>query len=78
MEGQSVEIFEIRPHWQDKSRISEHPIAKATYNKSKRTWRVFWQRADLRWHRYESNPEVASIEEFLALVQEDEYGCFFG
>jgi hypothetical protein len=56
----------------------EHPIAKATYNKSKRNWKVYWQRADLKWHSFEPSPEVESIEDFLALVQADQYACFFG
>jgi hypothetical protein len=40
--------------------------------------RVFWPRANLKWHRYQPSPEVASVEEFLDIVQDDEYGCFFG
>ena len=76
--GQSVEIFEVRPNWRDKSKAQEHSIAKATYNKSKRNWKVFWQRADLKWHSYMPNSEVDSIEDFLAVVQKDEHGCFFG
>ena len=76
--GQSIEIFEVRPNWRDKTKLQEHSIAKATYNKGKRNWKVFWQRADLKWHSYNSNPEVASIEDFLAVVQKDEHGCFFG
>jgi Protein of unknown function (DUF3024) len=47
-QGQSIEIFEIRPQFQDPSRLVEHAIAKATYNKSKRSWKVFWQRADFK------------------------------
>ena len=78
MQGQSIEILEVRPHWEDKSKILEYPVAKATYNKSKRNWKVFWQRADLKWHSYKPNPEVDSIEDFLALVQEDKHACFFG
>jgi hypothetical protein len=78
MLDQSVEIFEVRRHWRDESKVLEHAIAKATYNKSKRNWRVFWQRADLKWHGYKPNPKVDSIEDFLALVQKDEHGCFFG
>ena len=34
--GQSVEIFEVRPNWRDKTKLQEHSIAKATYNKRKR------------------------------------------
>ena len=78
IDGQSVEIFEVRRHWKDHSQKLEHSIAKATYNKSKRNWKVFWQRADLKWHGYQPDPEVRSIEDFLALIQKDEHGCFFG
>ena len=28
--GQSVEIFEVRPNWGDKTKLQEHSIAKAT------------------------------------------------
>jgi len=78
IDGQSVEIFEVRRHWEDHSKKLEHSIAKATYNKSKRNWKIFWQRADLKWHGYQPKPEVDLIEDFLALVQKDEHGCFFG
>jgi hypothetical protein len=78
IQGQSIEIYEVRRHWQDKTKMLEHPIAKATYNKSKRNWKVYWQRADLKWHSFEPSPEVESIEDFLALVQTDQYACFFG
>ena len=27
--GQSVEIFEVRPNWRDRSKLQEHSIAKA-------------------------------------------------
>jgi hypothetical protein len=32
----------------------------------------------LKWHGYDPMPEVASIEEFVALVDEDSHCCFFG
>ena len=76
--GQSIEIFHIRPYWMDESRKIEEPIAKATYNKSKLVWKIFWMRADAKWHRYPPDPEVASVEEFLDVVQQDDHNCFFG
>ncbi|HLF86213.1 MAG TPA: DUF3024 domain-containing protein [Nitrospiria bacterium] len=54
------------------------PRAKATYVKTQRIWRIYWQRAHLKWHCYEPNPEVGTIEDFIALVDNDEYACFFG
>lgn len=76
--GQSVEIFETRPDWRDTDRMLEHPIAKATYNKSKKNWKLYWQRADMKWHGYQPHPEAASIEEILDVIREDTHCCFFG
>jgi hypothetical protein len=76
--GQSVEIFEIRPQWNRPDVKREHPVAKATFVRSKARWKIFWMRADLKWHGYEPLSEVDSIEKFLAAVDEDECGCFWG
>ncbi len=76
--GQSVELFEVRRHWQDPGKTMEVPIAKATFDRSSRTWKVFWRRADLRWHSYQPVPRVPTIEAFLVLVEQDEHACFYG
>ena len=78
IKGQSVELFEIRPLWNDKSKKIEEPIAKATYVKANGGWKVYWQRADLKWRRYDPQPEASSLEEFLEIVTKDEYCCFYG
>jgi hypothetical protein len=75
---QSVEVFEIRPQWNDRSVIRQHPFAKATYVRSQNCWKIFWMRATLKWQSYEPMPTVASISEFLQVVDADEYRCFFG
>lgn len=77
VKGQSVEIFEIRPRWDDPKEIMDIPVAKATYVRTQKVWKVFWQRADLKWHGYEPNLTVASLKEFLAVVEADEYACFW-
>lgn len=78
IEGQSVVIFEIREMWNQRDKKYESPIAKATYVKKTNSWKLYWQRADLKWHRYDPAAEVKTIEEFLAIVEKDEYGCFWG
>ena len=78
VQGQSVEIFEIRPRWQEPEVKMEHPVAKATFVRSQALWKVFWMRADLKWHGYEPLPTVGTIEKFLAAVDKDEYACFWG
>ncbi len=62
----------------DCSIIHQYPIAKATYVRTQDVWKVFWKRGDLKWHGYEPAPAVPSIEQFLAIVDADPYGCFFG
>jgi hypothetical protein len=77
-DGQSVEIFEIRPDWKDRTAKGETPVAKATYVRTQDHWRVFWMRGDLKWHGYEPDPQVRSLEQFLAVVDRDDHCCFFG
>jgi hypothetical protein len=76
--GQSIELVEIRPAWDDPNVILEHPFAKATYVKTQNVWRVFWRRADLKWHGYPPASSVKTIVEFLDIVNRDEHACFFG
>jgi hypothetical protein len=77
-EKQSVFIFEIRELWNQTGKKIESPIAKATYVKKTKSWKLYWHRADLKWHGYQPTSETKTIEEFLAVVEKDEYGCFWG
>ena len=74
----SVEIFEVRSHWTGKGKPTEHRIAKAMFMKHKQNWKVLREGPDLKWRSYEPHPEAQTIEEFLAIIQNDEHGCFFG
>jgi hypothetical protein len=78
IENQSVYIFEIRPRWDKPEIIQESPIAKTTYIHTKKLWKIFWMRADLKWHGYEPHLFVKSIKDFLSIVKEDKLGCFWG
>jgi Protein of unknown function (DUF3024) len=42
IKGQSVEIFAIRPRWREPGVKMEHPVAKATYVRSRDLWKIFW------------------------------------
>jgi len=78
LENQSVQIFELRPQWNDPSQKTETPVAKATYVKTQKIWKIYWHKSDMKWHRYEPNPEVRFFEDFLSIVGEDKHACFFG
>jgi hypothetical protein len=73
-----IELFLVRPHFLNPTQWIESSIAKTRYIKSRRIWKVFWKRADLKWHRYPPRPEVKSLETFLKLVDEDAHYCFWG
>lgn len=74
----SVILNEIRPVRNNPQEKRASGYAKTTYVKSKNVWNVFWKRADNKWHTYEPNPTVSSIEDFLLLVDRDQYNCFKG
>jgi hypothetical protein len=78
IDGNSIIIFEIRPFWNNAEKTIEEPIAKATYIKISNIWKIYWQRSDLKWHGYEAEPEVNSLEEFFKIVDEDKFYCFWG
>ncbi|MCR9105417.1 MAG: DUF3024 domain-containing protein [Gammaproteobacteria bacterium] len=75
---QSLELFEIRPRYNDPSAKIEESVAKTTYVKKTRSWKIYWKRADLKWHGYDPMPEVRTLEEFFEIVEEDQHGCFKG
>lgn len=76
IDGQSVLIQEDRLSY-DGSRILE-PVVKTTWVKSQRIWKIFWMRADLKWHRYDPLPQVRTLEEFVAEVDANPCCCFWG
>jgi hypothetical protein len=76
--GQSIELFEVRPMWRNPTETVEHPIIKATYVKRRALWKIFWHRADLKWHLYEPEPQVPRLEDVLDVAERDQYGCFYG
>ncbi len=78
IENQNVVLFELRPAFHDPNQKIEHAIAKATYVKRAKEWRLYWMRADLKWHRYEPVSEVNDLDEFLQIIEEDAFGCFYG
>jgi hypothetical protein len=76
--GQSIILNEVRPAWDNPDEILTCAYAKTTYDKNKNIWKVFWQRADNKWHPYKPKPTVRELSDFLKLVDEDEFGCFKG
>ena len=78
LSGHSVELCEVRPDWKDPAVSTTRAYAKATYVKTQDVWKIYWMRADLKWHAYQPQASVKALADFLALVDADAYGCFCG
>jgi len=76
--GQSIELFFNRPAFRDPNEWIEESIAKVTYVRTRDHWRIYWKRADLKWHRYPPKPQVKRLTAALRVIRDDENGCFFG
>ena len=73
-EKQSYIIGHRRKRWnRDEYFIEE--ACKMTFVKSRNIWKLFWKRADLKWHLYQ---EYADFDELLEEVRTDPNGCFWG
>ena len=78
IQKQIIILLEVRPIWNEPSKVLNEPYAKATYIKKSDRWKVYWMRGNLQWFSYGPKPEVRKLTDFLKLVDEDEYCCFKG
>jgi transcriptional regulator with XRE-family HTH domain len=76
--GKSFEIFEIRPRWDHPEVTQELPVARATYVKCRKLWKLYWMRGNLKWYRYDLPPRSESLGAVLKEIFEDPYCCFWG
>lgn len=58
IQKQSIILFEVRPIWNEPSKVLNEPYAKATYIKKSDRWKVYWMRGNLQWFSYGPKPEV--------------------
>jgi len=73
-----LEIFEIRPRWDDHNIKISSSVAKTQFIKSRNIWKIFWMRANGKWELYPPKPEVGNLSDFFKILQKDQHGCFWG
>jgi gamma-glutamylcysteine synthetase len=73
---QSVILTEIRPVWNNPHKLITISYAKATFVKSKNVWKIFWKRADNKWHSYKPKSTVKELKDIIIEVEKNKYGCF--
>ncbi len=76
--GHTVDIFEIRPDWQDKTTTRHTPPARIRFVRTRNHWCLYWMRRDLKWHLYEPSEFHPSLRSALEVVNADAHCCFFG
>ena len=76
--GNTVVLVERRPHFQDRSRHTEHEFAKFVYSPSVGGWSLKWSDRNGRWHVYEGFQDVPQFREVLREVEADPTCIFFG
>lgn len=76
--GHSVEFFFVRPRFDNPQQQIEESIAKVQYVRGRHVWRLYWKRADGKWHGYQPCPEVKTLAAALRLIDADACNCFFG
>ncbi len=78
IKGQSVILNEVRPAWRIPVKILVLGYAKATFIRSRNIWKIYWKRADRKWHSYPPAESVGTLQDFLRIVDKDAHGCFHG
>ncbi len=75
---QAIELFFVRPAYDRPGQHVEESIAKVQRVRTQRVWRIFWKRADGKWHGYKSSAKARTLAAALRVIDEDAHGCFFG
>ena len=76
--GHDIELFFVRPAFERPGQFHESAIAKVQYVRTRKVWRLYWKRADGKWHGYQPRPELKSLAAALRVIHEDAFNCFFG
>lgn len=78
IKGHDVIIVERRPKWDEPSKWTESPAAKLKFIRSANKWRLYWMRADLKWHEYPGLSTSDRLDDLVQEIDADPLACFFG
>lgn len=78
VKGHDVVIVERRPRWDNQSEWTESPVAKLKFIRSVGKWRLYWMRADMKWHEYPGLSSSTRLDELVQEIDADPLACFFG
>jgi hypothetical protein len=76
--GTAVLLAERRPHFQDRTRHTDHVFAKFVYSSSVGGWSLRWRDRYGKWHLYEGFEDVPHFRDLLREMETDPTGIFLG
>ncbi|MGY0034748.1 DUF3024 domain-containing protein [Pedobacter sp. NJ-S-72] len=75
-DGQSATLYEIRPQWNNPTKILHLEFAKLRFIKTTKIWRLYWKRGSGKWEAYGPHPKNSNLQELLIAIKKDSH-CFF-
>ena len=75
---QAVVVYEWRPRWNKPDEWAASDVAKLKFIRRQGEWRLYWMRADLKWHAYPGLPSSRDLADLVREIDRDPHGCFFG
>jgi hypothetical protein len=78
IDGHRVSVYEVRPRWDDPRERYRLGVARFRFIRARKQWQLYWMRRDMKWHRYDPEESPTDLESLVRLVDEDQYGAFFG
>lgn len=78
IDGNAVTIYEERPYFLDKSRVTHGSVARMRYHIGQKRWTLYWADRNTKWHLYEEHPPAKSIQTLLDEVTRDPIHIFWG
>ena len=78
VEGQDVLIAEDRPRWDKPDEWLAIDFAKLKYVRKNNIWKLYWKRASGKWELYKPHSEDKDLAKLVTVINNDQYGCFFG
>ena len=76
--GQSITVFEKRPHWQEPTEITMSPVTKFSYNNKDRIWSILWCDRNSKFHNFDPPIRSKKFDDLLKVLDRDETCIFWG
>ena len=78
IKGNDVTIIESRPHWQQKDKWTEMPIARFKRHEKSLKWELYCVRANGRWEKYQELKPTKDLKKIVKEIESDPYHAFGG